>query len=79
MTPEKLKMIRHSLPQNPHGRGPGRPATGGNGWTQRAFAQQLGLSPRTYEGYERAGATVPAPIAKLAQMIAETATAEDAK
>ena len=72
MTPQQLKQIRHSLPPKKVATtGPGRPANGGNGWTQHDFARELGVSPRTYEGYERDGAIVPAPIAKLAKMIAQ--------
>ena len=72
MTPQKLKQIRHSLPAKAGDVRPGRPANGGNGWTQNDFARQLGISPRTYEGYERAGAQIPQPIAKLAQLLSAT-------
>jgi len=72
MTPAQLKKLRHKLPARDESAGVGRPSSGGNGWTQRRFAEKLGISARTYEGYEREGATVPESVARLATLIAQT-------
>lgn len=80
MTPEQLKRIRHSLPaRDDRNHGPGRRSSGGNGWTQRKFADALGISVRTYEGYERTGAVIPTPIANLARLYALQRQAEAVK
>ena len=76
MTPNELKTLRHKLPAREESAGVGRPSSGGNGWTQRRFAEALGISPRTYEGYEREGATVPPAVARLASLIAEAMRAK---
>lgn len=71
MTPAQLKNLRHKLPPRDESAGVGRPSSGGNGWTQRRFAEKLGISARTYEGYEREGATVPESVSRLAILIAQ--------
>lgn len=76
MTPAQLKTLRHKLPPRDESAGVGRPSSGGNGWTQRRFAEAMGLSARTYEGYEREGATVPESVARLATLIAQAMRAK---
>jgi len=76
MTPNELKTLRHKLPTREESAGVGRPSSGGNGWTQRRFAEKLGISARTYEGYEREGATVPESVARLATLTAQTMRAK---
>ena len=38
------------------------------GYSQRQFAEELGLPVRTYQGYEL-GRNIPGPVAKLAKKI----------
>lgn len=75
MSPAMLRTLRESLPERPAARR-GRPATGGNGWTQRAFAERLGLNLRTYEHYESSRGVISTDIMQLVLTVAEQITDE---
>lgn len=70
MTAAELKALRESLPARAEKKG-GRPSSGGNGWTQKRFAEVLGIPRRSYEKYEAAGAIVPTIVERLARLTAD--------